>query len=494
MGESIKMEEIRVRFAPSPTGYLHIGGARTALFNYLFARNKKGKFILRIEDTDFSRSEEEFVKIIIEELKWLGLEWDEGPDIGGEYGPYFQSQRLNFYREYAEKLLKEGKAYYCYCTPEELEKFRKEAVSKGISFKYPKRCRNLTEEEIEKLEKEGRKKTIRFKVETDGEIIFKDIIRGNIKFKLEDIDDFIILKSDGSPVYNFAAVVDDALMKINYIIRGDDHISNTPKQILLYQALGFPVPNFAHVPLILGPDKTPLSKRHGATSLTHYREEGYLKEAIFNYLARLGWAYDDKQEIFKKEELIEKFSLEGISKSPAVFDINKLNWLNSYYIRCKNSSELKDLVIPFWRKSGLLTEEELDDSKLLKILDLVKERIKSLKDIEMVDFFFKEIEIKKEDREKFLSDENTKKVLKKVRDLIEKLENFDKENLEIILRNLSEELKIKLKEIAQILRLVITGKRISPPLFETMEILGKEKVIKRINKFLEMEGENVKAN
>lgn len=480
------MEEVRVRFAPSPTGYLHIGGARTALFNYLFAKNKKGKFILRIEDTDLTRSSEEFVKMIIEDLKWLGLEWDEGPEVGGEFAPYFQSQRLKLYREYAEKLVREKKAYYCYCTPEELKEYREKTISEGLTPRYSKRCRNLKGGEIEKFEKENRKKVIRFKIETDKEIVFQDLIRGEVKFKPEELDDFVILKSDGTPTYNFAAVVDDAIMKINYIIRGDDHISNTPKQILIYEALGFPVPHFAHLPLILGPDRTPLSKRHGATSIFHYREEGYLKEAILNYLVRLGWSYDDKQEIFSKEELFEKFSLEGISKSPAIFDINKLNWLNSYYIRNKSCEELLELVLPFWRKAGLL-KEEVETPRILKILQLVKERLKTLKDTEMVDFFFKDFEIKEEDKKEFLKTEDTLRILRRIKEELTLLEKFEQRIIEEVLRKFAEESKLKLKEIAQILRIVLTGKRVSPPLFETMEILGKREVIKRINKFLEGE-------
>jgi len=289
---------VRTRFAPSPTGYLHIGGARTALYNWIFARQNNGKFVLRIEDTDAERSTEESIEAILESMKWLNLDWDEGPEKDGDYGPYFQSKRLDIYNKYLDKLIEEGKAYRCFCTPEELAEKKEKARKEKKQYKYDGKCRNLSKEEINKNLKENKPFVIRLKVPQNEEIIFNDIVRGEIKVNTSIYDDFIIRRSDGYPVYNFAVVIDDALMKINYVIRGDDHISNTPKQILIYKALDFKVPDFAHLSMILGEDKTRLSKRHGATSIQQFKEEGYLPEALINYLARLGWGYDDSQEIF----------------------------------------------------------------------------------------------------------------------------------------------------------------------------------------------------
>ncbi|MGB9613702.1 MAG: glutamate--tRNA ligase, partial [Candidatus Margulisiibacteriota bacterium] len=307
---------VRVRFAPSPTGALHIGGARTALFNWLFARNQKGKFILRIEDTDRSRSTLEAEQAIFDGLEWLGIDWDEGPRVGGSFGPYFQTERKEIYQKYAQQLLAEGKAYFCFCTPEELEQKRKEAEARKEAPRYDGHCRKLSEAEIKKKLESGIPKVIRFLLPPIGETKVEDLIRGKVVFKNELLDDFVLLKSDGYPTYNFACVIDDHLMEITHVIRGDDHLSNTPRQILLYQAFGWELPKFAHIPMILGKDRTRLSKRHGATSVIAYRDQGYLPEAVINYIAKLGWGYKD-QEIFSREELIEKFSLEGVNKNPA---------------------------------------------------------------------------------------------------------------------------------------------------------------------------------
>src|SRR4030042_2365529 len=328
---------VRVRFAPSPTGYLHIGGARTALFNYLYAKHNKGAFILRIEDTDRTRSTEEYISAIIEGMKWLNLDWDEGP--------YRQVERFDVYRSYTEKLLEEGKAYYCYCSPEELEQRRKEALAKGKSPKYDGRCRDLKEPVPE------RKPAVRFRMPQEGETIVNDLIRGRIVFDNTHLDDLIIMRSDETPTYNFTVVVDDVDMNITHVIRGDDHINNTPKQIHIYNALGYKVPLFAHLPMILGPDKTRLSKRHGATSVIAYKEMGYLPDALVNYLVRLGWSYGD-QEVFTRDELINYFSFENIGKSSAVFNPEKLLWLNSQYIIKSNPKELGELVIPFLENAG----------------------------------------------------------------------------------------------------------------------------------------------
>src|SRR5690554_2725222 len=327
----IIMNEMRLRFPPSPTGKIHIGNMRTALFNWLWARKNKGTLVLRIEDTDQERSTKEFEDIIIQEMQWLGLDVDEGIGVGGEYGPYRQSERVDIYREYADKLLKEGKAYYCYCTPEELQAMREEAARKGEMPRYNQHCRHLTEEELEEYKRAGRKPVIRIKMPDEArEIVINDLIRGEIRFSTDVLDDFIIFKSDGMPTYNFAVVIDDALMKITQVIRGEDHLSNTPKQILLYEAMGFDIPEFAHLPLILDENKAKLKKRSDsdAVYIGEYRERGYLPEALFNFLALLGWSAKDDQEIMTREEIVSHFNISDINKSSAVFDIEKLNWMN----------------------------------------------------------------------------------------------------------------------------------------------------------------------
>ena len=347
---------IRVRFAPSPTGYLHVGGARTALYNWLLARQMQGVFVLRVEDTDLQRSTEESVEGILEGMRFLGLTWDEGP--------IFQSDRLDIYREYAQQLLDTGRAYECFCTPEELDQMRKELAAQKLDPKYDGRCRHLTEEQKEAYRQQGRKSVIRFKHKEEGKTEVRDLTHGTVVFDNSQLDDFVIIKSDGMPTYNFAVVIDDATMDITHVIRGEDHLSNTPKQIQIYEALGFQVPEFAHIPMILGPDKARLSKRHGATSVTQFRDEGYLPEAMLNYLALLGWGYDDSQTVFSVDELIEKFSLERVSKNPAVFDIKKLEWLNGLYIRELTIEQLYELTLPYLQKEGLvgtsLSEQEIN--------------------------------------------------------------------------------------------------------------------------------------
>ncbi len=345
-------EKIRVRFAPSPTGFLHVGGARTALFNWLYARHNKGSFILRIEDTDRSRSTEEFIEAIINGMKWLGLEWDEGP--------FRQTDRFDVYRTYINKLLQEGKVYHCYCAPEELELKRKEAMAQRRPLKYDGRCRNIEGQETLQTtggqardKRQEKKAVIRFKMPQKGQTVVDDLIRGKVVFENEQLDDLIIMRSDGTPTYNFVVVADDVDMKITHVIRGDDHLSNTPKQIQFYNALGYPVPKFAHLPMILGSDKARLSKRHGATSVTAYCEAGYMSEALVNYLVRLGWSYGD-QEIFSKEELINYFSLKNVGKAAAVFNPEKLLWLNSQYIMKTPSEKLAELVMPFLVKENIV--------------------------------------------------------------------------------------------------------------------------------------------
>ncbi len=464
---------VRVRFAPSPTGYLHIGGVRTALFNYLFARHNKGKFILRIEDTDRSRSTEESITAIIEGMKWLGLDWDEGP--------FRQTDRLNIYKEYAKKLLSEEKAYYCYCTPEELEQRRKEALAKGAVPKYDGRCRNLKEPIAD------RKPAIRFKTPKEGQIIVYDLIKDRVVFDNIQLDDLIIMRSDGIPTYNFTVVVDDAEMKITHVIRGDDHLNNTPRQINIYNALGYPIPKFGHLPMILGSDKTRLSKRHGATSVMAYKEMGYLPEAMINYLVRLGWSYKD-EEVFSLEGLIEKFSLESVGKAAAVFNPEKLLWLNSHYINVGDPNRLAKLLMPFLINEGIVkSEADVDIAYLAKAVTSLKERNRTLVELANSARYFLTDVIKWDEKAvaKFLIPEN-KLILKELIERLKKVEPFNHTEIEKSFNELKDEKGLKLGQIAQPVRVAITGSTVSPGIFEVIEIIGKERIIKRVEKATEI--------
>jgi len=456
---------VRTRFAPSPTGSLHIGGARTAIFNWLFARHFGGKFILRIEDTDRSRSTEESISEILDSMKWLGLDWDEGP--------FRQSDRLPTYQDYANKLLGSRKAYRCYCTPEELEARRKEAQSQGRVYRYEGNCRGL------KSHPQGVPFALRIITPEVGSIEVEDLVRGNITFDAKEIDDFIIQKTDGFPTYNFAVVIDDVTMNITHVIRGDDHLANTPKQILIYDALGFEIPNIAHVSMILGSDKAKLSKRHGATSVVTYREMGYLPEALANYLTRLGWSYGD-QEIFTKEELVEKFTLENVGKSPAVFNPEKLVWLNGWYIRNKPSDEIAKLVMPFLEKRGFKISP---DGRLIKIIESQRERAKTLADFaDSSDYFFvDDIEYDEGARKKFLTPE-IKSVFETLIEKLTALNDFTVPELKRIFDEIIEEKELKLVQVAQPVRVALTGGTASPGIFDVMEILGRGKVIERLNR------------
>ena len=390
---------VRVRFAPSPTGLLHIGNARTALFNYIFAKRHQGTFILRIEDTDLERSTDTSIDQILEDLQWLGIHWDEGPDRNGPDGPYRQSQRLSLYRDYAEQLLREGKAYHCFCSNERLEDLRKEQISKGTMPRYDGRCRSLSKEEISKMESAGLRPVLRFRV-GKGSIVFEDIIHGKMKFESEGIGDFIIVRSDGMAAYNFACVIDDHLMHITHVIRGEDHLSNTPRQILIYQALGWQPPVFAHHPLILGPDRSPLSKRHGATAVSQYREEGFLPEALLNYLVLLGWTSPSKEEVLPLERIVEEFSIHSISRNAPIHSRKKLEWLNSLYIRKKEEDQLSELLLPYLEKAGF---HHVDHNDLNKISGVLKENLVVLSQVEdYLGIFFDE---------KFFFDDGAKTIL-----------------------------------------------------------------------------------
>ncbi len=471
---------VRVRIAPSPTGYLHVGTARTALFNYLFARKNNGKFILRIEDTDVQRSSQEMVDIIIDSISWLGLSWDEGP--------YFQSQRFDVYKKYAEMLLKSGKAYYCYCTKEEIEERKKKSIQKGKAWKYDRHCYYLTPEEKQRYEKEGRPKAIRFFV-PEGVTSFIDLIHSEISRDNSDIEDFVILKSDGTASYNFAVVVDDHDMEISHVIRGDDHISNTFKQILVYNAIGWDTPEFGHLPLILGEDRSKLSKRHGAVAVSHYRDEGILPEAFVNFLALLGWSPGTEQEIFTMDELIRLFDLKGVGRKGAVFDIKKLLWMNGEYIKKMDRDELCTKIIPYLIKDNLVKKEQIESSDfreyLCKVVSLMLPRLNTLRDFAKIgqyffseDFEYDEKGLKKHTYEG-LSDR-----LKDLNKKLEALDVFDEKACSALLYKMADEQGFKPGEIIHPVRLAISGMTFGPGLFELMEVLGKNKVIKRIERFV----------
>lgn len=362
------MESVRVRFAPSPTGPLHIGGARSALFNWLLARKYNGTMIVRIEDTDLERSSRESEENILKALEWLGLDWDEGIGKGGSNGPYRQTERLDIYREYAQKLLAAGQAYYCYCTEEELDAERQALLAKGEMPRYLGKCRHLTEEDRARYEAEGRKPVIRFRVPENENIVVRDLVRGNVVFESNGIGDYVIVKSDGIPTYNFAVVLDDALMGITHVVRGEEHLSNTPRQLMIYDALGLQAPQFAHVSLILGKDRSKMSKRHGATAIEQYEKLGYLPEALVNFLVLLGWSPEGEEEIFSLEQLVEQFSLDRVAKNPAVFDLDKLNWLNGYYIRQSPVERIAAMALPYLKEAGYVSDQVTADSEWLKMV------------------------------------------------------------------------------------------------------------------------------
>lgn len=462
---------VKTRFAPSPTGNLHIGGARTALFNYLYTKHHGGVFVLRIEDTDVERSKEEYVKDILGGLSWLGINWDEGP--------YYQKDRMELYREHAFRLLEAGHAYKCYCTAESLEEKRKKALKEGGKPHYDRTCRELP---VNDPSNEGRPFVIRFKSPLDGEVSFNDLIRGTITFKCEELDDLIILRTDNTPTYNFTVVIDDALMGITHIVRGDDHINNTPRQILIYEALKYPAPDFAHVPLIHGKDKSRLSKRHGATSLLEYRNEGFLPEALMNYLARLGWAHGD-QEIFTQEELVEKFDLPNVGKSPSVFDMDKLSWLNGHYMKTMPEDEIALRFLPFLEQKGIRVS---DMSLLAKVVVSLRERAKTLKEMAlMAEFYFSDdFPFDETARTKFLS-AVTKPVLDDFLEGFKSFQSADEEALKGLIEGLTKKYNAKPVNIIQPVRVALCGKTVSPGIFEVIAILGREKVEKRLTRAIE---------
>ncbi len=478
------MSFVRVRYAPSPTGAPHIGNLRTALFNWLWARHNDGKFILRVEDTDQAREVDNGLELIMESLRFLGMNWDEGPDIGGAYGPYHQSERLAIYKKYADELIEKGAAYYCYCTPDELKQMRQEQEARGEPTRYDRRCRWLTPEQRAEREAKGLPRVVRLAVPLEGSTTLPDFIHGDITIPNADVDDQVLMKSDGFPTYHMAVVVDDHLMEITHVMRGDEWISSFPKHILLYNAFGWTPPQFGHMPVVLGPDKKKLSKRHGATSITQFRDEGYLVEALVNFMALLGWAYDGERELFSRDELIQAFTLDHIHSSPAVFDRAKLDWMNGYYIRGLETGDLAERLLPFLTRAGI----EADLETVKKIAPLVQERLKRLDEIApLVDFIFQQ-EIEYDPKLLLGNKMNAAESLNALRNAGEVLDNFpsfdDEHALEQELRAASEKLGLKPAQFFGILRVAVTGKTVTPPLVGTMKVMGKGKVMERVERAL----------
>ncbi|NLM97650.1 MAG: glutamate--tRNA ligase [Halanaerobiaceae bacterium] len=487
------MSGMRLRFPPSPTGRIHIGNMRTALFNWLWARKNKGTLVLRIEDTDLERSTKEFEDIILKELEWLGLDVDEGVGVGGEYGPYRQSERIEIYREYADRLLDEGKAYYCFCSPEELDKMREEAAGRGEMPRYNRKCRDLPREKAEELIREGKNPVIRFKTPIeDREIIVNDLIRGKVSINTDVLDDFVIFKSDGMPTYNFAVVIDDALMKITQVIRGEDHLSNTPKQILIYEALGFDIPEFAHLPLILDENKAKLKKRSDsdAVYIGEYREKGYLPEALFNFLALLGWSAKDDQEIMTREEIISQFDISDINKSSAVFDIEKLNWMNGKYIREADLDRIVSISIPYLEKAGYISGDLSDEEYkwLRRVIEVIRNKVDYLSQIpEEAELFFRELEYENRDEaiEEFRG-ENVELVFKSLKEKLAALEEFNPETINEIFKEMRKELPVKPRTIFHPTRVALTGMNSGPDLNHVIYILGIEETERRLDEALKL--------
>ncbi len=490
------MEKVRVRFAPSPTGYLHIGGARTALYNWLFARKHNGKLILRIEDTDTERLKEDSISQILDSLKWLGIDWDEGPEKGGEYGPYYQSQRQELYAQAAQTLIRGNKAYHCFCSMEEVAEQRQKQRQEGAIIRYQGKCRNLSPEEVQDRLKQGHSSVIRIKVPDTGQVVVEDIIRGTVSFEAEQLDDFIIMKSNHTPTYNFACVVDDNAMEISHIIRAEEHLSNTPKQYLIYRALGYKIPAFAHLSMILAPDRSKLSKRHGATAVGEFQEMGCLPEALVNYLTLLGWSPPEAQsEIFSPEQSISSFSLEKVSKTAAVYDVQKLIWLNGQYMTSYDLDRLTSLAIPFLVQAGLISSSEVEEKRayIRDIVNIVRERVRTLAELaEASRYFFQDIEgyVQKGLEKYFIKQVGVADLLLKGRECLSALDHFDAESTESAYRKLMEELKIKGGLIIHPTRLALTGRTASPGLFDVMAMLGKKKCLERMEQAIKFIKEN----
>ncbi|MCK4798122.1 MAG: glutamate--tRNA ligase [Spirochaetes bacterium] len=491
-------QKVRVRYAPSPTGYQHIGGIRTALFNYLFARVTGGDFILRIEDTDRTRFFDGALKDIFDTFNWLGIDYDEGPDKGGPFGPYFQSKRIELYKKYAEELVEKDSAYYCYCDSQRLEKMRKDQEANNQSTGYDRHCRNLSEQEKKELKKSNKNSIIRFKAPLEGNTSFEDRLSGKIQVDNSTLQDFVLLKSDGFPTYHLANIVDDHLMQITHVLRAQEWIPSTPNHILLYKAFGWNAPQFCHLPMVMGEDGRKLSKRLGATQVKEFKNDGYLPEAIINFLIRLGWSYNDTDEIFSMEELKKIFDIDKINKSSAVFNYDKLKWFNGIYIRKLTPEKLLEMVLPHYIKKGFVsdspTEKEIDYVK--KIIPIIQERLELINDVcEKSDFMFGELPSyktweaimpKKTDKQTVL------KILKDAKSILQNLGKEPDEDLQHKLYELSKKYNVKAGAVFMPIRIAITGINKSPEIFPVMEVLGVSRVLKRIDTaIIKLENDNV---
>ncbi|MBM3945465.1 MAG: glutamate--tRNA ligase [SAR202 cluster bacterium] len=476
---------VRVRFAPSPTGEPHVGNIRTAVFEWLFARRHGGDFIVRIEDTDQARKVEGAVESILDSLRWLGLDWDEGPDKNGPYGPYYQSQRLPLYKEVAGTLIASGRAYECYCSSERLKEMRDEQAKRGQPPGYDQRCRTLSDVERERARASGTVPVVRFAMPTEDSTTVRDLIRGDVSFENRLLDDFVILKSDGFPTYHLAHMVDDHHMEISHVIRAEEWLPSLPRHWQIYEALGWEKPHFAHVPIILAPDRSKLSKRHGATSVREYQEMGYLPQAMVNFLALLGWSLDDKTEVMSAQQMIDNFSIDRISKSPAIFNIEKLDWMNGHYIRGSSNEALAEALLAFWKKYPPDGFSALPGKAMLvRIVPLIKERLKKLNEAAgLIRFFFADVPYEPGDLvQKGMDTEAAHRALGASLSALTGVQAFDAATLEGALRPLADQLGLKAGQLFGTLRVAVTGLKVSPPLFETMELLGREKTVASVKK------------
>lgn len=483
-------QEVRVRYAPSPTGHLHIGGARTALFNYLFARHHHGKFIVRIEDTDIERNVEGGEQSQLENLKWLGIEYDESVDKDGGYGPYRQTERLHIYRQYTNELLEKGYAYKCFCTPEELEQEREAQKAAGIAApQYSGKCRHLTPEQVQQLESEGKPYTIRLKVPEGKVYEFEDMVRGRVSFESKDIGDWVIVKANGIPTYNFAVVIDDHLMKITHVFRGEEHLSNTPKQLMVYEYFGWKPPKYAHLTLIVNENRKKLSKRDESIIqfVSQYKELGYLPEAMFNFFALLGWSPEGEEEIFTKEELIRMFDVSRLSKSPSMFDKQKLTWMNNQYIKKLDLDRLVELSLPHLIRAGRLPEQMTDEQKqwARDLIALYQEQMSyGAEIVELSELFFKQEIEYDEEAKAVLAGEQVPHVLKAFYEQIEQLATFDSDHIKAAIKAVQKETGQKGKNLFMPIRVAVTGQTHGPELPEAIRLLGKETVMSRLEKFI----------
>ncbi|WP_096186194.1 glutamate--tRNA ligase [Evansella halocellulosilytica] len=482
-------QQVRVRFAPSPTGHLHIGGARSALFNYLFARHQNGKFIVRIEDTDQARNVDTATEKLMESMKWLGIDWDESVDVGGPYTPYKSMERLDIYKQYIEQLIEEGKAYYCYMSEVELEAEREEQRSRGETPKYSGRDRYLTKEQREAYEKEGRKPVVRFLVPEDKTVVVDDIVRGDVTFEAEGIGDFVIARADGIPTYNFAVVIDDHLMEISHVIRGEEHLSNSPRQVLIYEAFGWETPKFAHASLILNEDRQKMSKRDESIIqfVEQYRDLGYLPEAIVNFIALLGWSPGGEEEILTKEQLIEQFSLERVIKAPAVFDTKKLAWMNNQYMKAADVDRVVELALPHLIKAGKLPQQLTAEERAWaeKLIALHQEKMSyGAEIVGLTELFFKTDIDYNEDAQDVLKEEQVPEVLSAFKDKVASLEDFKADQIKASMKEVQKETGFKGKRLFMPIRVATTGQMHGPDLPQAIELLGKDVVVARLDKVL----------